>query len=302
MPVRVVVLLVLLAQSSSAVIDKTQLLADLKTLSADDMQGRRVDTPGGQKARLFIEQRFRASGIQPFGENYQFPFTFRSGRGANAMDRRGVNVVGRIVGTSDTERYIVVSAHYDHLGVQNGKVFHGADDNASGTAALFAIAQYFSTHRPAHSLIFAAFDAEETGLQGSREFVTHPPVSAASITLDINADMIARDNTLYVVGTFLQPFLKPGVDRIIAKAPAKTVIGHDNPSLKSVEDWTQDSDHYSFIQARIPALYFGVEDYAQHHKATDDYETIDPVFYAHAVETLILAVQEFDSNLPSLPK
>ena len=302
MPIRALLLLILLTQSSSSVIDKTQLLADLKALSADDMQGRRVDTPGGEKARVYIEQRFRASGIQPFEGNYQFPFTFRSGRGANAMDRHGVNVVGRIVGTSDAERYIVVSAHYDHLGVQNGRVFHGADDNASGTAALFSIAQHFSTYRPVHSLIFAAFDAEETGLQGSLEFVTHPPVPVASIALDINADMIARDNTLFVVGTFLQPFLKPGVERIIAKAPAKTVIGHDNPTQKNVEDWTRDSDHYSFIQAKIPALYFGVEDYAQHHKATDTYETIDPVFYAHAVETLILAVQEFDFNLPVPPR
>jgi len=96
-PIRVLLLLVLLTQSSSAVIDKTQLLADLKTLAADDMQGRRVDTPGGEKARVYIEQRFRASGIQPFAGSYQFPFTFRSGRGTNAMDRHGVNVVGRIV-------------------------------------------------------------------------------------------------------------------------------------------------------------------------------------------------------------
>jgi Zn-dependent M28 family amino/carboxypeptidase len=255
------------------------------------MQGRRVDTPGSEKARAFIVQRFRVSGIQPFGTTYEVPFTFRSGRGSSAADHRGVNVVGRIVGTQTPDRYIVVSAHYDHLGVQNGRVFNGADDNASGTAALFAIAAYFNNHRPAHSLIFAAFDAEETGLQGSKDFVTHPPVAATSIGLDINADMIARDNTLFVVGTFLQPFLKPSVERIIAKASAKTVIGHDNPAMKNIEDWTKDSDHYSFIQANIPALYFGVEDYAQHHKATDDYETIDPDFYTHAVETLILAVE-----------
>jgi Zn-dependent M28 family amino/carboxypeptidase len=299
---RIIVVLLLLTQSSSGLLDKTQLLGDLKTLSSDDMQGRRVDTAGSEKARGYIESRFRASGILPFGESYLFPFTFRSGRGTGAMDRHGVNVVGRIVGSREADRYIVVSAHYDHLGVQNGRVFHGADDNASGTAALFAIAEYFNAHRPAHSLIFAAFDAEETGLQGSREFVTHPPVLAASIGLDINADMIARDDTLYVVGTFLQPFLKPSVERIIAKATAKTMIGHDNPALKNVEDWTKDSDHYSFIQAKIPALYFGVEDFAQHHKATDDYETIDPVFYTHAVETLIQAVQEFDSNLPAPPK
>jgi len=299
---RLVAFLFLLIQSSSALIDRAQLLADLKTLSADDMQGRQVDTPGSEKARGYIEQRFRLSGIQPFGETYEFPFTFRSGRGAGAADHRGVNVVGHIVGTRTPDRYIVISAHYDHLGVQNGRVFNGADDNASGTAALFAIAAYFNAHKPAHSLIFVAFDAEETGLQGSKEFVAHPPVAVSSLGLDLNADMIARDDTLYVVGTFLQPYLKASVERIIAKAPAKTVMGHDNPAQKNVEDWTKDSDHYSFIQANIPALYFGVEDYAQHHKATDRYDTIDPDFYTHAVETLILAVEEFDSNLPTPSK
>src|SRR5207237_1986016 len=137
----------------------------------------------------------------------------------------GVNVIGYIEGTQTPRHYIVVSAHYDHLGVRDGQVFNGADDNASGTAALFAIGKYFSEHRPANSLIFAAFDAEESGLQGSQAFVKEPPVDRQSLALDLNADMIARDNTLFIAGTFLQPFLKPEVERIIAKAPAKTVIG-----------------------------------------------------------------------------
>lgn len=291
MVVRALFLLLLLAsQTTSGLIDAPALLEDLKTLSADDMQGRQVGTPGGEKARNFIEQRFRAAGIQPFGTTYQFPFTFRS--------TRGVNVEGRIEGTRFPDQYIVVSAHYDHLGIRNGQVFNGADDNASGTAALFAIAGYFRTHPPTHSLLFVAFDAEETGRQGSKDFVQNPPVPRSHLLLDINADMIARDNTLFVVGTYLQPFLKPGVEHIIAGAPAKTVIGHDNPAQKNIEDWTRDSDHYSFIEMKIPALYFGVEDYAQHHKATDDYDTIDPVFYVHAVETLIHAVREFDSDMP----
>ena len=86
-----------------------------------------------------------------------------------------------------------MSAHYDHIGVRNGQVFNGADDNASGTAALFALGKYFSEHRPEHTVIFAAFDAEEAGEWGSKSFVKQPPVPAASIVVNINMDMIARD-------------------------------------------------------------------------------------------------------------
>jgi Zn-dependent M28 family amino/carboxypeptidase len=281
---------------SSAFFDSRQLLADLRALSTDDMEGRQVDTPGGARARAYVVQQFKASGIAPFGDSYTQEFTFTYGRGANRIERHGVNVVGYVEGTGRPRRYIVVSAHYDHLGVRNGQIFHGADDNASGTAALFAIAKYFSTHRPSKSLIFVAFDAEETGLQGSQAFVRHPPVDAGLISIDLNADMIGRDpdSRLFVTGTSLQPSLKPPIERVAAKAPVKLLIGHDGPSQKNPDDWTRDSDQYSFIQAHIPALYFGVEDYGQHHKPTDIYETMNHDFYIRAVETLILVVQEFD--------
>jgi Zn-dependent M28 family amino/carboxypeptidase len=291
------------AARPSTLIDSSQLLRDLQTLSADDMQGRQADTPGGEKARAYVTERLKASGVAPFGESYAAPFTFASGgRAAAQGERHGVNVIGHIDGTRTPTRYIVVSAHYDHIGTRNGVVFNGADDNASGTAALFAVAKYFSTHPPAHSLLFVAFDAEEAGLRGSTAFVKQPPVDAAALAIDLNMDMIGRDpdDKLFVVGTYLQPALKPFVERIAAGAPVKLLIGHDNPNEKNVEDWTKDSDHYSFIQAKIPALYFGVEDYPQHHKATDDYDTMTFDFYVRAVETMVQAVKLFDAELERL--
>lgn len=279
---------------SSTLVDSRQLLADLKVLSADDMQGRQVDTPGGAKARAYIIDRFKAAGLLPFDGSYEAPFTFAG--------RRGVNVVGRIDGSRQPRRYIVVGAHYDHLGTRNGQVFNGADDNASGTAALFAIGKYFADHKPVNSVIVVAFDGEESGLRGSQAFVRQPPVDASLLSINLNADMIGREpnDRLFVVGTALQPFLKPHIDAIAAKAPVKLLTGHEDPKQK--EDWTRDSDHYPFIQAKIPALYFGVEDFDQHHKATDDYETMTYGFYVRAVETLIHAVQHFDANLDAVDK
>lgn len=288
----------------STIIDSAQLLRDLQALSADDMQGRQVDTPGGEKARAYVVEHFKASGVQPLGDTYLQPFTFAAGRGGAQTERHGVNVVGQIVGTQQPRTFIVVSAHYDHLGVRNGVVYNGADDNASGTAGLFAVAKYFAAHKPAHSILFVAFDAEESGLRGSRAFVGQPSLEGYKLGIDLNMDMIGRDpnDKLFVVGTYLQPFLKPLVEKIAAQAPVKLLIGHDDPTQKDVEDWTKDSDHYSFIQAKIPALYFGDEDFDQHHKPTDDYETMTYNFYIGAVETMVVAVKVFDVGFDSLPR
>src|SRR5690242_16748667 len=230
------------------------------------MQGRELGTAGGAKARAYIEARFAASGVRPLGPSFEEPFPFTLG-GSRSRSGTGVNVVGRIDGTADRARYLVVSAHYDHLGVRNGVVFNGADDNASGTAALFAIARYFHDHPPRHSLLFAAFDGEEEGLLGSKAFLAKPPVERAALLVDVNADMVGRDpnNTLFVVGTHTQPFLLPFVMDVARRAPVKLVAGHDNPLERGVEDWTSDSDQYTFMTGGIPGLYFGVEDYGQHH-------------------------------------
>lgn len=290
----------------SDLFDSAQLIQDLRVLSADDMQGRLVDTPGGAKARAYVIDRFKASHVQPFGASYEEPFTFTRGAGRGRAgaapatppaDTHGVNVVGRIEGTSSDPRVIVVSAHYDHIGMRNGVVYNGADDNASGAAALFSVASYFAAHRPAHTMIFCAFDGEEEGLRGGRAFAKSPPVDAKSIGIDLNMDMIGRDpsDKLFVVGIYRQPNLRPMVEAIAAKAPVKLLIGHDTPGEK--EDWTNESDHYAFMEAGIPALYFGVEDFDQHHQATDKFETMTFDFYIRAVETMVQATQYFDAHL-----
>jgi hypothetical protein len=284
----------------SDLFDSAQLLQDLRVLSADDMQGRRVDTPGGAKARGYLLQRFKASGITPFGSTFEEPFAFAMGRGSNLATVHGVNVVGHVDGVKTPGRYIVVSAHYDHLGVENGVVYDGADDNASGAAALCSVASYVAGHRTGHSIIFAAFDGEEEGLRGAQAFVKAPPVLAGSMGIDLNMDMIGRDpnDKLFVVGITRQPQLRPFVEHVAAHAPVKLLIGHDTPGEK--EDWTDESDHYAFMQAHIPAVYFGVEDFDQHHQPTDKFETMTFDFYVRAVETMILAVQEFDAHLDAV--
>jgi Zn-dependent M28 family amino/carboxypeptidase len=276
-------------------IDRGALLEDLRVLSSDEMQGRAAGTDGGLRARRYIVERFRAIGLDapPGGYEQTFPLP-QTARGARAAT--GANVLGLVRGTTRPDRFIVVSAHYDHEGVRGGRVFNGANDNASGTAALFATARHFLAQRPATSIVIAAFDAEEDNLRGSRHFVRSPPIERGGIILNINADMIGRstDNILYVVGAHAQPGLRPLVERVSRAAPVILKMDYDGSTAR--EDWTDESDQYSFIEAGIPALYIGVEDFEQHHRPTDDYETMSHDFFVRAVETMIHLVAAADED------
>jgi len=286
----------------SITIDASQLLLDLKTLSADDMEGRLVGTPGGIKAREYVMRRFKESGLKPFGESYSQPFEFSYPRKPNEKIH-GANVVGYIKGEQTPDKYIIVTAHYDHLGVKNGVVYNGADDNASGTAALFSLAQYFSKHPPAHSFIFVATDAEEGSGAGAVKFVKEPPVDKKALVLNVNVDAICRDKNdiLYAVGTRDYPFLKPYLEPVASQSGIKLLFGHDDPSKDKGEDyWPPLQDGISFHRAGIPYIYFGVEDYELMHKPADDYDNITPLFYVHAVETIDAALKEFDAHLPEI--
>lgn len=280
---------------ASKIINSARLLRDVEMLSADDMQGRGIDTPGGAKAREYVVKRFKEAGLASFGGSYlqPFEFAFKSGEKAN-----GANVVGYVEGKKNKDEYIVVTAHYDHVGIQKGEIYNGADDDASGTAALVALGAYFNKNRPAHSIIFVAFDGEESGLRGSRHFVANPPVAKESIRLNVNMDMISHNdkNELYAAGTYHYPNLKTPLEKIAANASVKLLLGHDRPEQKS-DDWTNQSDHGSFHAAKIPFVYFGVEDHKDYHRPTDDFANINKEFYVRAVEMILEAVKTFDKVL-----
>jgi Zn-dependent M28 family amino/carboxypeptidase len=280
----------------SKIINAAQLLRDDEILSADDMQGRGIGTAGGIKARKYVADRFKSSGVKSFENSYFQPFEFANRAGAKIS---GANVVGLIEGKKYKDKYIVISAHYDHLGTRNGAIYNGADDDASGTAALFAIAEYFRKNKPDHSLIFAAFDGEESGLRGSQAFVAAPPVKREAIVLNINMDMIAHNdvNELYATGTYAYPSLKPALEQVAKTAKVKLLLGHEGPNVSREDDWTDQSDQGSFNKVKIPFVYFGVEDHKDYHKPTDDFVNINQEFYVYAVETILEAVKGFDKDL-----
>jgi len=278
-------------------LDRAGLLGDVRALAADSMEGRRTGTPGGAKARAYVTAALTRAGLRPFDGGYARGFAFATGRDSTRVE--GANVVGYLEGSEHGDRFIVVSAHYDHLGVQNGQVYNGADDNASGTAALIAIAEYFAAHRPRHSMIFAAMDAEESGLRGAQAFVATPPVPRGAMVLDVNMDMVSHSERgeLYAAGAHHYPAMRPYLERLAARAPVKLLLGHDSPTLPPPDDWTKSSDHGAFHAARIPFVYFGVEDHADYHRPTDDFDTITPDFFVRAAETVTAFIEDADRGL-----
>lgn len=277
----------------SKMIDAKKLLHDIEYLSSDEMEGRSADRPSMQKARDYIEKRFKESGLRPMGKTYRSEFEIAKRGKTEKLN--GVNFVGTIKGSKSASKYIVITAHYDHVGMQSGDTYNGADDNASGTAALFAVASYFKKNRPEHSLIFAAFDAEEKGLQGAKHFVANLLVAKESIVLNVNMDMLSRSDKgeLYAVGTLHYSQFIGVLEKVKKKARIKLLRGHDIPGTGQ-EDWTNQSDHAAFHAAKIPFIYFGVEDHKDYHKPTDDFANIQPEFYVKAVETVLNVIEEIN--------
>jgi Zn-dependent M28 family amino/carboxypeptidase len=172
----------------------------------------------------------------------------------------------------------VISAHYDHLGrTISGETYYGASDNASGTACILAMAKYFKQHPHPCSLIFAAFDREETGMIGSFSFMREATASGLSLNIkfNLNVDMIARNdkNEIFACGIRYYPSFAYLIKETQNKTNVKLLMGHDTGNNR--DDWTNQSDHLAFHRKGIPFLYIGVEDHPDYHKTTDTYDKID---------------------------
>jgi len=295
------------------------LFGAFKVLASDSMEGRRAGSPGGERARNFIVRQLAEIGVQPFVPAYVQKFSGRSQFGSHLMPPYGdggvlsrgevetypwvdgANVLGVVRGTEHPGRFIVVSAHYDHLGVARGAIYSGADDNASGSAGILAIADFIANNPPKNSIIFAWFDAEEEGLLGSNAFVGHLPMKKDSVIADVNLDMVSRSakEEIFLAGAHHWPVLQPFVDSIDALHVAHIRQGHDSPGS---DDWTKRTDSGSFDQEGIPYIHFGVEEHADYHRPTDTILHSQPDFYYNNVLLAAQMVRLIDASADTVRK
>lgn len=281
-------------------VDSERLMNAVTTLADPKLEGRAAGSPGGLAARAWVLERFKAAGLHPVSGSYVFPFKFTRMTVNGRVNGEGANVLGMCVGTDPKLPFFVVSAHYDHLGVRNGEIYPGADDDASGVAVILELAHFCQKTPFRRSIVFAAFDAEEAGLQGARVFLDQGPVPKERIGLNLNLDMVSRSDQreIFVAGTYHTPDLKPPLEEVAKRAPIAVLFGHDKPKALAggVDDWTNQSDHGPFHAAKIPFVYFGVEDHADYHKPTDTADKINRGFFVDVAETILDALIALDRS------
>ena len=286
--------------SESTLVDSAQLISDLKYLSSDELEGRYPATKGSYLAQTYIINRLRKNNVDSFSIAYKQRFAF-SFKGKNYPE--ATNLTGIIHGTLYPDSFIVLSAHYDHLGIKDSLIYNGADDNASGVCALLSFVDYFSKHKPAYSFVFCFFDGEEEKEQGSYYFVDHAPFKISAVKININMDMISRNdkgNEIIVAGSSYHPELKNRIIPFRDSTNVSIIFGHDKPKPydKKVADWTYGSDHEPFFVKGVKFIAFEVESTPDYHQAGDEFEKIDKGFYTSVVNLICKIVIEFDKPLP----
>lgn len=213
------------------------------------------------------------------------------------------NVVGVLEGSDPKlkREYIVIGAHYDHLGrgghdgslAQNpNDIHHGADDNASGTAGLLELARIFAAQKPGlrRSVVFMAFSAEESGLIGAKAWTSNPALPLADNVAMLNLDMIGRlrDNKLTVGGVGTSPEFRKLIENLNQTNGGFT--------LQLNEDGFGPSDHSAFYAKQIPVLFFFTGTHADYHKPSDTAEKINYDGQAKIVSFVAELVRALDRN------
>lgn len=287
-------------------IDGKKLLGHLKYLSSDALQGRSPLSEGSNMAQKYILNELTGlENVAALYPDFIQKFSFENRR-TKKMLVDAANIVAFIPGES-SKKVIVVTAHYDHVGIgkpnsAGDSIYNGADDNASGTAALLVLAEYFSKNLPQHGMLFAALDAEEMGLQGAKALVNDFPYPLEQIQLNVNLDMLSRSDAkeVYVSGTHHYPQFKSILKKVPVEADSNLKFGHDIPGT-GAEDWTRSSDHGAFFEKKVPHLYFGVEDHEDYHKPSDSYAGIHPAFYQATVRLILKSLLALDTALLEKP-
>jgi Zn-dependent M28 family amino/carboxypeptidase len=283
-----------------------ELKAHVYRLASREFLGRRG--PGAARAANHLAAAFERLGLRPaFGTSYSQPIPWLLGRKEGFAGRN----VGAVLPGSDPElrdEWILLSAHYDHLGGDGDHYYPGADDNASGVAMLLEVAEHFALRpdRPRRTVLFVAFDGEETGLLGSTHFAAHPPRPLRQLRACLTADMIGRsmanvmDEYVFALGSETAPQLRELIETV--KPPEGLKVGRLGADIIGTR-----SDYGPFRDRRVPFLFFSTGQHPDYHSPRDlpdrlDYEKLRRISVWIAALTERLANDDagpvWDTNPP----
>ena len=287
--------------ASAQKISESNLKNHISYLASDKLNGRGTSSEDEKKAADYLAKEFKKAGLLPGNkDSYLFEFKFKKSLNphdtstANVPERKGINVIGFL--DNKAPLTIVIGAHYDHLGLghdknsldanPDGKIHNGADDNASGTAGVLELANYFSSNKKTekYNFLFMCFSGEELGLLGSKKWCESPSYPLDKINYMVNMDMIGRlnDSTqkLIIYGVGTSPVWVPMIDSM------KTSL-----SIKKDSAGIGPSDQTSFYLKNIPVLHFFTGQHADYHKPGDDADKINYKGEVRVLEYIVRTIE-----------
>jgi len=286
-------------QSDGIEIDSTTVRKHLYTLAADDMEGRRAGTPGIEKAAKYIESEFKRIGLTTFEglSNYRQTFTFLPKRKFVFMPNgykdsiTSSNIIGVLEGKSKKDEIVIISAHYDHLGISSKEgvldsIFNGANDDASGVAGVLALAEYFKKVGNERTIVFAAFTAEEMGIIGSTYF--GKGIDASKYVAGINLEMIGKTPSFGPNTAWLTGFDRSDFGKIIQKNLVGTGYQLFPDPYKNFNLFFR-SDNASLARLGVPSHTFStspIDTDKDYHQASDEAETLNITVITQTIQAV----------------
>lgn len=268
-----------------------ELRTHLTIVASDEMQGRDTGSEGQKKAGKYLIKQYEKDGI-PFptgADNYyqKVPSEYMK-KGFSPKLNDSENIWAFIKGSEFPDEIVVVSAHYDHVGVKNGEVYNGADDDGSGTVALLEIAQAFQQAKkegkgPKRSILILHVTGEEYGLHGSRYYSEFPLFPLKNTIADVNIDMIGRrddfhknsNNYVYIIGSDYLSTDLYNICEDMNKKYTKLDLDYKYNDREDKNRFYYRSDHYNFAKNGIPSVFFFNGTHEDYHKATDEVSKIE---------------------------
>ena len=271
-------------------IHQDSLAKNLQILSSPAYEGRKTGEPGQKKAAQYLVNFYERIGlpVPPNADSYlqQVPASFMSKSRAQLKDSE--NVWAFLEGSEKPEEVLIITSHYDHVGMSDGEVYPGADDNGSGTVALMEIARIFKHLadqgiKPKRSILFMHLTGEEYGLFGSRYYVENPIFPLDQAIADLNIDMVGRrsteykkaDDYIYLVGSDKLSTDLHNLSEEANKESVNLTLDYTFNDDNDPQRIYYRSDHYSFAKNGIPSLFYYNGTHEDYHKPTDTFDKID---------------------------
>ena len=287
---------------NSQTINEVSVKKYLYTLANDSMQGRKAGSPGIEKAAKYIEKQFSKIGLKPFNSSsFRQTFKHLNKRSEKKEELTLFNVIGLLEGTTLKEEFVVISAHYDHLGRKNigegDLIFNGANDNASGVSAMIMLADYFKkTKINKRSILFIAFTAEEMGLVGSNHF--GKTISAETIIAGVNIEMIGKESPFGPKTAWLTGFNRSDFGKIIQKNLSFSEHKLYPDPYKNYRLFFR-SDNASLARLGVPAHTFStspMDKDLDYHKVSDEVETLDVKTITETIKAIATGIRSIISG------